>query len=69
MLAGTHHLSDAGQQVRFEPSGEWSLAGMTMPVNTACDNQRRNREFALFEKYYLRGLPNVEEVKHPDPFN
>lgn len=61
---GVRGLVVHDQQVRFEPSGEWSLAGMTMSVNTARDNQRRNREFALFEKYYLRGLPNVEEVKH-----
>lgn len=46
------------QQVRFEPTGEWSLAGMTMTLSTALVNQRRNREFQIFEEHYLKGLPN-----------
>lgn len=50
------------QQVRFQPDGEWSLVGMTLRVNTARENQRRNREFRLFEKHYPKGLPNVEDV-------
>lgn len=50
------------QQVRFQPDGEWSLVGMTLRVNTARENQRRNREFRLFEKLYTKGLPNIEDV-------
>ncbi|MFH1924775.1 MAG: hypothetical protein ABIP48_33415 [Planctomycetota bacterium] len=46
------------QQVRFDPTGEWSLAGMTMTLSTAQLNQRRNREFRSFEQKYLKGLPN-----------
>ena len=47
------------QQVCFEPSGEWSLVGMTMALPTAQTNQRRNREFKDFEKSYWKGLPNL----------
>ncbi|MHB0960443.1 MAG: hypothetical protein ACYC0X_31440 [Pirellulaceae bacterium] len=50
------------QQVRFQPDGEWSLVGMTTRVNTSRHNQRRNREFALFEEHYSQGLPNVTEL-------
>ncbi|PQO30214.1 hypothetical protein DTL21_22865 [Bremerella cremea] len=46
------------QQVCFEPTGEWSLAGMTMILSTAQVNQRRNREFQMFEEHHLKGLPN-----------
>jgi hypothetical protein len=50
------------QQVRFQPDGEWSLVGMTMRVDTARDNHRRHREFAMFNKQYATGLPNVEHL-------
>ena len=50
------------QQVRFQPDGEWSLAGMTLRVNTSRHNRRRNWEFALFERHYSKGLPNVTEI-------
>lgn len=50
------------QQVRWQPDGEWSLVGMTPRVNTARHNQRRKREFSLFERYYVKGLPNVKNV-------
>jgi hypothetical protein len=48
------------QQVRLHPDGEWELVGMTMHVNTARENQRRNREFALFKEHYRKGLPNLQ---------
>lgn len=54
------------QQVRVEPNGQWSLNGMTMSVNTARHNQRRNREYDSFWKYYSKGLPNVERLTNPD---
>ena len=50
------------QQVRLQLSGEWSLAGMTMWVETARDNQRRKREFAAFRGAYEDGIPNVRKV-------
>ena len=50
------------QQVRFQPNNEWSLEGMTMFVNTAQINYRRNQESAMFTKQYKTGLPNVTHL-------
>lgn len=50
------------QQVRFEKNGEWSLAGMTITLCTARENQRRNREFQRFHKKYTRGLPDCRSI-------
>ncbi len=51
------------QQLRLEPNGQWCLEGMTMTLSTARVNQRRNREFQLFENGYLRGLPNRQRLR------
>lgn len=50
------------QQVRFLPNREWSLVGMTMFVNFASKNNRRKQDFAIFEKRYKTGLPNVTHL-------
>ncbi len=50
------------QQVRLQPNGEWSLVGMTMSVKSVRENPARNREFAMFDKQYKTGLPNVEHL-------
>jgi hypothetical protein len=50
------------QQVRLPPSGHWGLEGMTEFVCTARENQRRRREFATFEKQYVKGLPNLRHL-------
>lgn len=50
------------QQVRFLQDGDWTLTGMTMRVNTARENARRQREYRLFESKYVSGLPNLEHL-------
>ena len=59
---GVRGLVIHDQQVRFQPNEEWSLVGMTMFINTACENHRHNREFDMFQEQYATGLPNVEHL-------
>ena len=49
-------------QVRRQPDGQWSLAGMTFWVRTTRGNQRRSREFSLFRREYMKGIPNLERA-------
>jgi len=56
---GVRGIQIHDQQVRQKPDGQWSLDGMTERVNTARENSRRNREYALFDRRYWTGLPNV----------
>lgn len=49
-------------QVRMQPDGQWSLAGMTYWVCTTRGNLRRSREFSLFRREYMKGLPNLERA-------
>ncbi len=55
------------QQVRRLPNGEWSLDGMTLRVKTARRSRRLNREYAMFDTHYWKGLPNVEMVPRATP--
>jgi len=44
-------------QVRMDPSGGWSSAGMTLSVSMDAE---RESEFDAFQERYLAGLPNRE---------
>jgi len=59
---GVRGLVIHDHQVRFQPNGEWLLDSMTWFVCTARENQRRNREFAMFKKQYGKGLPNLQRL-------
>jgi hypothetical protein len=49
-------------QVRMDADGRWSLASMTMPFHTPCQDQTYDPEFQVFIDMYLKGLPNVNRL-------
>lgn len=59
---GVRGLVIHDQHIWHKPNGELSLEGMTMFVNPASKNNRRKRDFPIFEKHYKTGLPNVTHL-------
>ena len=52
-------------KVRHVQGGQWALESFTFAICTARDNQRRRREFHLFNSSYQGALPNVRRSIRP----